>query len=221
MKCLAHSTTFSVSALSASRNIGQNTRVLFLPFPFLLHLLTLFSLCFVGGGPFWLAVQGKTYHRLFPTDRADHPAHWFLYDSSARSHKAAQQHIPEVIVDDVRFDLAENNPLFHYYKSFADFRRDETHAYMELRIQDAGNGREIAALHHVGNSPMPLPRNPRLLRKQREGSTQRPNGSLKLMAVLDHSFLLNVILSLFQLRHLPLPFLPPATYPAASSLTLA
>lgn len=31
--------------------------------------------------------------------------------------------------------------------------------YMELMIQDAGNGHEIAALYHVGNSPMPSPRN--------------------------------------------------------------
>jgi len=27
-----------------------------------------------GAGPYWLAMQGKTYHRIFPTDRADHLA---------------------------------------------------------------------------------------------------------------------------------------------------
>jgi hypothetical protein len=72
-------------------------------------------------------MQGKTYHHMIPTERADHPAHWFLYDATARSRK-------------------ENNSLYHAYRSFADYRREEPHAYMELELADAGSGREIAAL---------------------------------------------------------------------------
>jgi hypothetical protein len=113
---------------------------------------------FPGGGPYWLAMQGKTYHRMFPTERADHPAHWFLYDATARSQKAAQQHVPQIMLECVRFDIEENNPLYHAYRSFADYRREEQHAYMELELADAGSGHEIAALYHVGNSPMPSPR---------------------------------------------------------------
>jgi len=84
-------------------------------------------------------MRGKTYHRIFPTDRADHPAHWFLYDSAARSRKAVQQHIPQALVHGVRLDLEEGNALFRLYKSFADFRRDESLAYMELSLGDPDN----------------------------------------------------------------------------------
>lgn len=48
---------------------------------------------FPGGSPYWLATQGKMYHRMFPTERADHPTHWFLCNATARSQKAAQQHV--------------------------------------------------------------------------------------------------------------------------------
>jgi hypothetical protein len=48
------------------------------------------QLLFAGNGPFWLAMRGYTYHRTLPVNRPNHPAHWFLYDASARSQSAQQ-----------------------------------------------------------------------------------------------------------------------------------
>lgn len=49
------------------------------------------------------------------------------------------------MVENARFDLEEHNPLYDAYRSFAEYRREDQHAYMELELADVGTGREIAA----------------------------------------------------------------------------
>ena len=51
---------------------------------------------FPGGSPYWLAMHGRTYHRVFSTDstRHEHPAQWLLYDSSRRDAAAANRKVP-------------------------------------------------------------------------------------------------------------------------------
>jgi hypothetical protein len=76
-----HSTTCSVSVLAASVKASQNTKVCRLQIS--IPMQTPHS-CFLLGGVFSLAIEGRTYHRIFPTLRTNHPAHWFLYDPQAR-----------------------------------------------------------------------------------------------------------------------------------------
>ena len=113
---------------------------------------------FLGGGPYWLAMQGRTYHRIFSTDttRHEHPAQWLLYDSSRRDAAAANRKIPPFMVNTVRLDLEQYNMLYDTYRRFAEFETDMEDAYIELG--DPGTGDEIAALFHLGSAPYPTPR---------------------------------------------------------------
>jgi Helitron helicase-like domain at N-terminus len=111
-----------------------------------------------GGGPYWLAMQGRTYHRVFPTDSTqhEHPAQWLLYDASRRDAVAAKRKVPSPFVSAVRFDLEQHNMLYHVYQQFSEFESESEDAYIELA--DPGSGNEIAALFHLGNAPYPTPR---------------------------------------------------------------
>ena len=75
-----------------------------------------------GGGPYCLAMQGRTYHRIFPTDstRHEHPAQWLLYDSSRRNAITAKHNIPSSFVNAVCFDLEQRNMLYHVYQRFSE-----------------------------------------------------------------------------------------------------
>ena len=61
-----------------------------------LHILMF--CCLSGGGPFWLAMEGRTYHRVFSTDsnQYEHPAQWLLYDASGRSLAASSRNVPSM-----------------------------------------------------------------------------------------------------------------------------
>jgi len=91
-----------------------------------------------NGGAYWLAITGRTYHRIFPTSTPNHPAHWFLYDPASRESEARQRSVPLGILHSVRTDLEEVNPLYHAYHNFSHFVPEEDNAYLELA--DPGPG---------------------------------------------------------------------------------
>jgi len=93
---------------------------------------------------------------LFPTDRPNHPAHWFLYDANARRDQASAVHVPPSFLQAVADDLNAVNPLLSWYDGFAQFTPDAPFAYIELA--DPGPGEEIAAVYHVGDAPVPTGR---------------------------------------------------------------
>jgi len=105
-----------------------------------------------GNGPYYLALSGRTYHRVFPTLRPNHPAHWFLYDAQAALDRAASTNIPLAIVNGVRQDLFSVNRLVSTYRNFAQFSPQSPTAYIELA--DPGPGEEIAALYRIGDAPV-------------------------------------------------------------------
>ena len=152
---LANSIICLLSVLSVSLTVlnpvGPNTRVctmsvcLFLSMP----ILSLIK----GGGPYWLAMEGRTYHPVFSTDTTeyDHPAYWLLYDASGHSRAAHTRNLPDHYVEAVRFDLKEHNDQYRTYRNSAQYEPDFEDAYIEL--PDPGSGDEIAALYHAGSAP--------------------------------------------------------------------
>lgn len=110
-------------------------------------------ICFLGGSGYWLAVTGRTYHRIFPTDRPDHPAHWFLHDPLGAEATAARQSLPRGILASVRSDIQSVNPLYQIYRGFRDYEPNAPEAYIAL--PDVPNLTEIGAMYHTGNAPQP------------------------------------------------------------------
>ena len=110
----------------------------------------------LGQTGYWLAMQGRTYHRIFPTLRTDHPTHWFLYDAAARDARVLARNIPHRISDAVRQDIEQYNPLLRHFRTFSRFRRDRDDVYLELA--DPGSDQDIAALLHIGDVPQPTSR---------------------------------------------------------------
>ncbi|KAF9504877.1 hypothetical protein BS47DRAFT_1334516, partial [Hydnum rufescens UP504] len=119
------------------------------------------------GGSYWLAMSGRTYHRMFPTERPEHPTHWFLYDPAGQARAAQNHHVPISMVDAVRLDIQQYNPLLRSYTNFTMFHPAVEHAYIEL-TDAAPAASEIAALYHIGNAPRP---NARQLFVQRAADT--------------------------------------------------
>ena len=122
--------------------------------------------CLSGGGPFWLAMEGRTYHRVFSTDsnQYEHPAQWLLYDASGRSRAASSRNVPLQYVNALQDDLLEFNSLYRVYRNFAQYEPQYEDAYLEL--SDPGNGEEIAALYHTGNAPFATARSVYVQRAQ-------------------------------------------------------
>ncbi|KAF8290485.1 hypothetical protein DL93DRAFT_2092057, partial [Clavulina sp. PMI_390] len=118
-------------------------------------------------------MRGYTYHRLFPTDYEQQPAHWFLYDAAALTATARNRQVPLYMVDNVRTDLRNHNYLYHAYERFATYEPGQTQAHMELSLADPGRGDEIAALYHLGSAPTPSPRS---LYVQRSRDVDGPKG---------------------------------------------
>ena len=148
---------FSLSAIGVSEHFTTYNGMIDVP-TFHPFTETCHHDIFLGGGPYWLAMQGRTYHRIFSTDttRHEHPAQWLLYDSSRRDAAAANRKIPPFMVNTVRLDLEQYNMLYDTYRRFAEFETDMEDAYIELG--DPGTGDEIAALFHLGSAPYPTPR---------------------------------------------------------------
>jgi hypothetical protein len=109
-----------------------------------------------GQSGYYLALSGRTYHRMLPTDRPNHAGHWFIYDSSAIDRTASSLSIPPSFVSSVSSDLLKHNPLYSAYQSFARFLPHDSSAYIEL--SDTGPASEIAAIYHTGDVPDPGPR---------------------------------------------------------------
>lgn len=131
------------------------------------------SLILAGGSGFHFGMSGRTYHRIFPTSRPNHPAHWFLHDPSAGDVNANAHRLPLPIVENIRQDLLEFNPLFQIYQSFAAFEPTTPNAYLELA--DPGTGNEIAALLHVGNAPRPTSRQVYVMRTNPNPDPTKPD----------------------------------------------
>jgi hypothetical protein len=117
-----------------------------------------FSLSSPSGGAFWLAIQGYTYHRVFPTNYENQPVHWLLYDSAVLFNKACDRDLPMHIVELVCNDLHSHNYLYHAYQHFARFQLHQPQAHVELSLADPSHGDEIAALYAVGSAPAPSSR---------------------------------------------------------------
>jgi hypothetical protein len=70
---------------------------------FRLHMIwfCLMQFSVSGNGPYYLALSGHTYHRVFPMLHPNHPVHWFLYDAQAALDHAASTEVPLAIMNGI------------------------------------------------------------------------------------------------------------------------
>jgi len=68
------------------------------------------------GGPATVILGGRTYHRMLPLGRENHPVHWLLYDGQARLANAAEQEVPPEMVNHVLEVLTRVNPYINIFR---------------------------------------------------------------------------------------------------------
>ena len=109
------------------------------------------------GGPAFVAMEGRLYHRVRPT-HYDSAIRWLLYDgfshgSIPHAHSAWASKVPLPWIDAVRMALSRNNPFVQKLKFLAGVDPIQCPT-AHIRLNNPGTGNEIAAIFNYNNTTL-------------------------------------------------------------------
>lgn len=128
------------------------------------RLNSLFSFTAIGAtghfqtfrtGPANVAINGRTYHRIFDIADRQHSLHWYLYDENERESHGQHIHVPVQWTRALNADLANWNPYVRHLRRFDALPMGQTTA---LELTEASINGDFAAIMHSPNSTVIQPR---------------------------------------------------------------
>ena len=153
------------------RHISALSRILNLIFSFA-ALETTDAFPNIPGGPSFLAIQGKIYHRIRPSHTSS-AVRWFLHDGdlhdSAPDHRLSTQ-IPEQWKTALSSALLRINPFVRALKNLNSIPQSITN--VRLLLHDNATTSEIAAVISFGNTTVSQVKPRQMIIEKKNGSNQ-------------------------------------------------